>query len=77
MEYPYADQAAHKKTLKEGNYVMFATDEQAVDSGIIMERKGNSILVAHENNDGGQEPVWYELDKITLYRDSDWPDTAQ
>lgn len=79
MEYPYINQTSRKAALKVSDFIMFSdvadiTQAHSIDSGIIIERKEHRILVAHEDNDGKQNPVWYELDTITLFRDSDWVD---
>lgn len=79
MEYPYINQTARKAALKEGDFIMFAAAADAakghaVDSGVIIKRNEHNILVSHEDNNGKKEPVWYELNDIILYRDSEWPD---
>lgn len=77
MEYPYINQTARKTALEDGDFIMFAVATDAakahtVDSGVIIKRDRHSILVSHE--DKNEEPVWYELNDIILYRDSEWPD---
>lgn len=75
MEFPYSDQAKAKAQISVDDFIMFADGVDSVlDSGTVIERDGDRIVVLFENEDRDDDIIEFDLSRLTIYRDKDWED---